>query len=100
MRVRTAHDVKALRLVEDLFVEVRRAVEQPDSLALLDLLAADRGVCLGRALEGCHRCCPPDDLIGRGSWALGAVELPLVGMVEEGKHAVRDRVPRGLVAGY
>ena len=98
VRVRVTEDVEPLGLVEDLLVEVGRTVEKPDSLARLDLLAA-QGRVLGRgALEHRDRGGPADDLVGRRVRAGRLEQLPLVRMVEEGEHPVRDGVSGGLVA--
>src|SRR5918997_4519079 len=63
MRVGAAGDVEALRLVEDLLVEVGRAVEQAQPLPGQDLLSPKDCVHLGGALEDGHRRGPAYDLV-------------------------------------
>ena len=70
----------------------------PDPVALLDLLAAQLDVLGGGALEGDHGGRPAHDLLGGRRRALALVELPLVGVGEEGVHAVADGVAGRLVA--
>ena len=100
VRVGVAQDVESLRGVEHVLVEVGRPVEQANPLARLDLLAAERGVGERGALEHRHRGGPADDLVHRGQRPLQLEQLPLVGVVEESQHSVRDRVAGGLVAGH
>ena len=98
MRVRAALDVEPLGVIEDVLVEIGRPVEQADPLPGLDLLAAQDGVDEGGALEYRHGGRPADDLVDRGLRPLGPEQLPLVRVVQEGQHPVRDRVAGGLVA--
>ena len=100
MRVGVAQDVERERIVEHVFVEVGRGVEHSDTLTLLDVDAADLEITLGSALEGVDRSTPADDLVSGGVRALALVQLPLIGVVEEGVHAVRDGITGGLVAGH
>ena len=66
VRVGISQDVERERVVEDLFVEVRRPVEQHQPLALLDLDAADFGVDQRGALERGDGRGPANDLVGGG----------------------------------
>ena len=99
VRVGVAQDVEGVRVVEHLFVEVRRPVEHHHPLPGLDGHAGQLDVGDGGALEGRHRGRPADDLVGRRRGAFPLVQLPLVGVVDEGLHTVGDRVPGGLAAG-
>src|SRR6201999_1616839 len=97
VRVRAAADVEPSGLVEDFLVEVGRPVEQAQPVARLGQLAAEVGV-LGRgALEYGDRGGPADDLVRGGVRAGRLEQLPLLRVVEEGVHAVRDGVAGGLV---
>ena len=64
--IRVAQDVERVGVIEDLFVEVGRAVGHHQPLALLDLHAAQLGVFECGPLERRDRGGPPDDLVGRG----------------------------------
>ena len=85
-------------IVEDVLVEVGRAVEHHHPLALLDLHAGQLGVLECGALERGDRRGPPDDLVGGGRWPLALEQLPLVREFGERHHALRDRVSGGLVS--
>ena len=100
VRVGITHDVELERPVEDVLVEVRRAVEQPRPLALPDRHAAQFDVLQGGALKAVHRSGPPDDLVDRAVRAFPLEQLPLVRIVEERVHAVGHRVAGGFVAGH
>ena len=99
VRVGVTQNVERVRIIEHVLVEVCGAVEHHNPLTRFDLdpgqfCIDDRG-----ALKGGDRRGPADDLIGRGGRTLPLVELPLIGVVEEGDHSVGDRVPGGLTAG-
>jgi hypothetical protein len=64
VRVGISQDVERIRLLEDLFVEVRGPVEEHQPLALFDLNAADFGVGKRGALERRDGRGPANDLIG------------------------------------
>jgi acetyl-CoA C-acetyltransferase len=66
--------------------------------ARLDLLIAQHGIAGSGALEHRDRGGPADDLVRRRVRALGLEQLPLLRVVEEGEHPVRDGVARGLIA--
>ena len=66
VRVRTASDVEAERVVEDGVVAVRRRVQQDDPVAALDRLVADPvvgGRTAEEVVQGCH---PPEDFLHGG----------------------------------
>ena len=98
VRVGFSHDVERERVVEDVFVEVRRAVEQHQPLTPFDLHATEFRVGEGRPLERGDRRRPADDLVGGGLGPLLFEQLPLVGEVGEGHHALGDGVAGRLVA--
>ena len=66
VRVGITADVELERPVEDAFVVVGRAVEQPHALPLFDPHPAEFGVGRRGALEAVHRRGPADDLVDRG----------------------------------
>ena len=98
VRIRVAQDVERVGVIEDLFVEVGRAVGHHQPLPLLDLDAAQLGVLGGGALERRHRRRPADDLVNGRRRAFLLVQLPLIRIVRERDHSVRDRVAGGLIA--
>ena len=99
VRVGVTKDVKGVRVLEHLSIEVRRTVEHHNPLARFDFHAAEFGVDDSGALECRDRRCPADDLVGGGGRTFPLVELPLIRVVEEGDHPVSDRVAGGLAAG-
>src|SRR3546814_4049546 len=68
------------------------------TVALLDQLAVDLDVLERHPLEDRDRGCPANDLVDSRVRTVRLVVLPLLGVVEEGVHAVRDGVAGGLVA--
>src|SRR3546814_6306091 len=95
-----AVDVELVGLVEVVLVEVATRGEQADTVALLDQLAVDLDVLERHPLEDRDRGCPANDLVDSRVRTVRLVVLPLLGVVEEGVHAVRDGVAGGLVAGH
>src|SRR5208337_5569663 len=81
VRVGVAQDVEGVRVVEDLFVEVGRAVEQHQPLALVDCHTAEFGVGQRGALKRRDRGGPADDLVGGGLGSSRLEQLPLAGVV-------------------
>ena len=79
-------------------VEVGGAVEQARPLTFLDRHVSEVDVGQSGALEAVHRGGPADDLVDRRCGPLLLEQLPLVGVVEEGVHAVRHGIAGGLVA--
>ena len=73
VRVRVAVDPERERIVEHLFVAVRRREEQRDLLARADRLAAHLAVLGGDAREVDDRAHPAQDLLDRVGQQLGIV---------------------------
>ena len=101
VRVGVAGDVEPERLVEHRLVSVGRDVPEADLLALADELAAQLDVAGAVAAEEQHGRRPAQDLLDRAAdvaIGVGHQQRPLVGVVEEGVHAVGDGVAGRLVA--
>ena len=97
VRVGAPQDVEPERVVEYLFVEIRGPVEQHQPLPLFDLHPTEFGVDQRGSLECRDRRRPADDLVGGGLRSLRLEQLPLVGVIGEGHHALSDRVAGRLV---
>src|ERR1700749_761135 len=98
-RIGITQNVEFEGSVEDVVVEVSRAVEQTGPLALSDRDTADLGILAGGPLETVHRRRPTDDFVGGGLRALAFVQFPLLGILGKGTDAVRHGVAGGLVPG-
>ena len=100
--VRRAGDVERVRVVEHLFVAVRRDVPEGDLVAGVDRLPAQLEV-LRRGPPHVHdRRRVAQHLVDRARQQrrIGGELRPLVGVLEEEVHPVRDEVAGGLVAGH
>src|SRR5262245_43081054 len=69
VRVRGALDVEPERIVEHVFVAIRRDVVEGDLVAVFDRLTAEFEVSRGVAAEVHDRCRPPEDLFGHAGGA-------------------------------
>src|SRR5580704_17691603 len=102
LRIRIAADVELERILEDVFVAIRRRVEQAYRFAGFDLLPADLDIFSGGARKLDDRRRPSHDLLDRRVDQLGiALELlPFSRIVDESLQAAGGRVARRLVAGH
>ena len=100
--VRRAGDVEGVGVLEGVLVTVGRGVPEHDLVALLDLLATHLQVRRRRAAEVHDRRDIAQHLLdgARKERAVGAEQLPLVGMLEERGHRTGHQVPCRLVAGH
>src|SRR5262245_17498488 len=101
VRVRAAVDAERARLLEHLFVPVRRCEVERDLVAGPDLLAPHLVVPGGHPREVTDRADPPQDLLDGVRQQLAAAPelLPLLRMLAEREQASADGVAGGLVAG-
>ena len=101
--IRGAPHVEGVRVLEHVFVPVRRVVEHDDSVAGHHLLASEDRVLRHRPPHPDDRRGPAHDLVHRGRRHGGRIGLPqgsLIGMLGEGQQPMADGVAGGLVAGH
>src|SRR5271163_5019038 len=83
VRIGISQHIERERVVEYVFVEVRRSVEQRNPLALLDRDVAELDIAKRGALKSRDRRCPADDLVDGSRRASFLERLPLFRVVEE-----------------